>query len=61
MNKWYHVKAYRANSWGGLPTQEASHTTRNMFSAYWKYVIYKLKYDIVELKEEVSYGTWSDR
>ena len=61
MTKWYHVKAYKkADGWGYLPIQSAHHVTRNILSAYLKYIIYKIKYDIVELKEEIDDGSWND-
>lgn len=51
MTKWYTILGYDSN-YGKSYTL----TTRNMFSAYLTYFIWKFKFKKVELKEESFYG-----
>ena len=51
MTKWYTISGHESN-YGEVHTR----TTRNMFSAYLTYFIWKFKFKKVELKEESFYG-----
>ena len=51
MTKWYTISGHESD-YGKAHV----HTTRNMFSAYLTYFIFKFKYKKVEFKEESFYG-----